>query len=107
MADIYKFIKMSLRDYSTNLQLLKGFLDWNSKNAYVAYIDRSINSISKTAEERYFEFCEKYRAIEQRVPQYLLASYLGMTPEFLSLLRKKNKKSSKLIYINIFSELSS
>ena len=30
-----------------------------------------------------------YRDIEQRVPQYMVASYLGITPEFLSSLRKK------------------
>ena len=70
---------------------IERFFRLKFQNAYVAYIDRSINSISKTAEERYFEFCEKYREIEQRVPQYILASYLGITPEFLSLLRKKNK----------------
>ena len=45
--------------------------------------------MSKTAEERYLEFRSKYRDIEQRVPQYMVASYLGITPEFLSSLRKK------------------
>lgn len=62
------------------------------QNAYVAFIDRSLNSISKTAEERYSEFCDKYPEIEQRVPQYALASYLGVTPEFLSVLRKRRIK---------------
>jgi CRP-like cAMP-binding protein len=73
-------------------QSIERFFRLKFQNAYVAFIDRTLNSISKTAEERYFEFCEKYREIEQRVPQYLLASYLGITPEFLSLLRKKNSK---------------
>ncbi|MBO0330292.1 Crp/Fnr family transcriptional regulator [[Muricauda] lutisoli] len=61
------------------------------EKAYVALQDRTINSMSKSAEERYLEFRSKYRSIEQRVPQYMVASYLGITPEFLSALRKKIK----------------
>ncbi|HHC78552.1 MAG TPA: Crp/Fnr family transcriptional regulator, partial [Flavobacteriia bacterium] len=41
------------------------------------------------AEERYLEFMEMYPDIIQKVPQYAVASYLGMTPEFLSKIRKK------------------
>jgi CRP-like cAMP-binding protein len=74
-------------------QAIERFYRLKFQKAYVSSIDRSLNSISKSAEERYFEFCNKYRDIEQRVPQYLLASYLGITPEFLSLLRKKQSKS--------------
>lgn len=59
------------------------------EKAYVSLQDRTLNAMSKTAEERYLEFRSKYRNIEQRVPQYMVASYLGITPEFLSALRKK------------------
>ena len=58
------------------------------EKAYVALQDRTINSLSKSAEERYEEFCKEHRDLEQRIPQYMLASYLGITPEFLSALRK-------------------
>jgi len=71
---------------------IERFFRLKFQNAYVAFIDRTLNSISKTAEERYSEFCEKYPDIEQRVPQYALASYLGITPEFLSVLRKRRIK---------------
>ncbi|MEM7297875.1 MAG: Crp/Fnr family transcriptional regulator, partial [Bacteroidota bacterium] len=50
---------------------------------------RALANIGKTAEERYLEYAEMYPQIIQRVPQYVLASYLGMTPEFLSKIRKK------------------
>jgi len=50
---------------------------------------RILSNIGKTAEERYIEFNSMYPSIVQRVPQYALASYLGMTPEFLSKIRKK------------------
>lgn len=45
------------------------------------------------AEQRYFEFLEKYSKIADKVPQYLIASYLGISAEFLSRIRKKQKNS--------------
>jgi CRP-like cAMP-binding protein len=54
---------------------------------------RIISNLTHTAEERYESFISKYPQIVQRVPQYALASYLGMTTEFLS--RIRNKKVSK------------
>ena len=56
---------------------------------------RVINSLTKTAEERYNYFMEKYPQLADRVPQYALASYLGMTSEFLSRIRNKKSKASK------------
>jgi len=44
---------------------------------------------SQTAEERYTNFNKLFPAFVQRVPQYMLASYLGFTPEFLSKIRAK------------------
>ncbi|QPH37789.1 Crp/Fnr family transcriptional regulator [Pedobacter endophyticus] len=44
---------------------------------------------SQTAEERYFHFNKLFPGFVQRVPQYMLASYLGFTPEFLSKIRAK------------------
>ena len=54
---------------------------------------RIISILTQTAEERYENFLNKYPQIVQRVPQYALASYLGMTTEFLS--RIRNKRVSK------------
>jgi CRP-like cAMP-binding protein len=54
---------------------------------------RIISNLTQTAEERYINFVSKYPQIVQRVPQYALASYLGMTTEFLS--RIRNKRVSK------------
>ena len=50
---------------------------------------RIISNLTQTAEERYENFIHKYPQIVQRVPQYALASYLGMTTEFLSRIRNK------------------
>lgn len=56
---------------------------------------RMLSALSKTAEERYEEFIEKYPIILNRVPQYALASYLGMSSEFLSKIRNKRVSSKK------------
>ncbi|HKR84502.1 MAG TPA: Crp/Fnr family transcriptional regulator [Terriglobales bacterium] len=50
---------------------------------------RIVSSLSASAEERYLEFLNVYPSIVRRVPQLMLASYLGMTPETLSRIRKK------------------
>jgi CRP-like cAMP-binding protein len=56
---------------------------------------RIISALTQTAEERYNEFMETYPSVAQRLPQYALASYLGMTTEFLSRIRnRKLKKNS-------------
>ncbi|XZF12783.1 Crp/Fnr family transcriptional regulator [Chitinophagaceae bacterium MMS25-I14] len=48
---------------------------------------RIISSLTLSAEERYEEFLETYPDVAQRLPQYAIASYLGMTTEFLSRIR--------------------
>ncbi|WP_345213919.1 Crp/Fnr family transcriptional regulator [Mucilaginibacter gynuensis] len=45
--------------------------------------------ISDSHEEQYRAFAAAYPQIVQQVPQYYIASYLGLTPEHLSRLRKK------------------
>jgi len=49
---------------------------------------RIVSSLSASAEERYLEFLATYPSIVRRVPQAMLASYLGITPETLSRIRK-------------------
>ncbi|AWW30753.1 Crp/Fnr family transcriptional regulator [Echinicola strongylocentroti] len=50
---------------------------------------RIITSNSSNAEQNYIDFIEKYPKISAKVPQYLIASYLGVTPEFISRIRKR------------------
>jgi CRP-like cAMP-binding protein len=49
---------------------------------------RIVSSLSASAEERYLEFMKVYPSIALRVPQSMLASYLGVTPETVSRIRK-------------------
>lgn len=59
------------------------------QNGFIALQQRIIQSHSLTAEERYSHFRVKYPTLEQRISQKLIAAYIGVTPEFLSALRKK------------------
>ena len=45
--------------------------------------------LGATAEERYLDFLKTYPNIFERVPQWMVASYLGITPESLSRVRKE------------------
>lgn len=59
------------------------------QKAFVAAQKRIVNNFSMEATSRYLQFREQYPDIEQRVPQYMIASYLGITKEFLSKIRRK------------------
>lgn len=78
-----------LEELFDQCQAVERFFRLKIQSAYVAQQDRTLDTMSKSAEERYLEFRERYRDLEQRVPQYMVASYLGVSPEHLSTIRKK------------------
>jgi len=53
---------------------------------------RIISALTRTAEERYDDFMAIYGSVSLRLPQYVLASYLGMTTQFLSKIRNSKAK---------------
>lgn len=64
-----------------------------TQKAFVAFQQRVVQNISMTAEDRYLAFQQKYPKIELRIPQKLVASYLGISAEFLSKIKKRLKES--------------
>lgn len=76
------------------IHALSEYFRLTTEKAFAFSRRRVISNISKTAEERYDEYCEKYPHIVNRVPQYVLASYLGMSAEFLSKIRKQKIRKS-------------
>jgi CRP/FNR family transcriptional regulator, anaerobic regulatory protein len=62
------------------------------ENSFVSLQKRLLQNISSTAEERYLAFLENYAHLTNRLPQTQIASFLGITPEFLSRLRNKQTK---------------
>ncbi len=59
------------------------------QNRQTATQKRIIFSMSASAEERYLDFIKTYPNLSQRIPQHMIASYLGITPESLSRIRKQ------------------
>lgn len=57
------------------------------QRAYAAALIRIQYLFTLTGEARYHHFLQSFPAFVQRIPQYMLASYLGFTPEFLSKIR--------------------
>jgi len=62
-------------------------------NSFIANLDRIHSVISSDAEQKYKNFMEKYPDLTYRVPQHMIASYLGITPETLSRVRKEIAKN--------------
>ncbi|NTS39916.1 Crp/Fnr family transcriptional regulator [Flavisolibacter sp. BT320] len=58
------------------------------QNNLIATQKRLLHSLSETAEEKYNRFLDTYPACRQRVPQHMIASYIGVSRETLSRLRK-------------------
>ena len=80
----------------TEIPQLERFFRIIIQKAYVFFQRRIIDNLSLTAKEKYLNFIKQYPQFEQRVPQYMIASYLGFTPEFLSKIRKERSiKRSK------------
>lgn len=59
------------------------------ENGFIRLQDRLLQNISSTAEERYQIFLELYPHLINRLSQVQIASFIGITPEFLSKLRGK------------------
>ncbi len=59
------------------------------ERALVASQKRIVRTMSMSAKDRYLHFRNVYPKIEQRIPQYLIASYLGITKEFLSKIKSQ------------------
>ncbi len=59
------------------------------ERSLVANQQRLMDNLSLPADERYERFCERYSTIKNCLPQKQIASYLGITPEFFSKLKKR------------------
>jgi len=88
-ASLLQVQKKALEELFLTVPAMERFFRIKIQSAYVALQERTIDALSKQAEQRYIDFLNKYRSIEQRIPQYMVASYIGVAPESLSFIRKK------------------
>ncbi|MGE5436258.1 MAG: Crp/Fnr family transcriptional regulator [Syntrophothermus sp.] len=56
---------------------------------YIATHQRIVDSLSISGEERYLKFIKTYPEMFEKIPQHQIASYLGLTPQSLSRIRKE------------------
>lgn len=73
----------------TNLPKIEKLFRVMTQKTHVALQRRMIDNLSKTADQRYIDFIEKYPALFQRLTNLQIAAYLGISHEFLSKIRKK------------------
>lgn len=110
VGDLYSFLTQSPANYLIDaledteiLQISKANLDklfervpkferffrLILQNAFIAQQQRISQNLSFTAEQRYLDFVTKYPKLEQRLSQKHVSRYIGITPVFLSMLRRK------------------
>lgn len=84
-----------IEDLFTEIPKLERFFRKITERALVSSRKRIVRNFSKTAKERYLIFKENYPKMEQRIPQYMIASYLGITKEFLSKIKGQIAKKKR------------
>jgi CRP-like cAMP-binding protein len=89
---IFQLSKEHLEKLFYNVPKVERFFRILMQNAYTREQLRVIENLSLTAEDRYDSFLIKYPHIAKAVTQKQIASYLGITPEFLSAIRKNKSK---------------
>jgi len=87
-AAVFFLNHTALEKLYTDVPKLERFFRILTQNGFNLYQRRITSALSKTAEERYLAFRKQYPGLEQRIAQKQIASYLGITPVFLSRLRK-------------------
>lgn len=88
-SDVLLLDRASFQKIMENIPAFASLFQAGIQKHASAKDERIIASLSASAEERYIDFLQKYPSIAQRVPQHMLASYLGVSPETLSRVRKQ------------------
>lgn len=93
-AVIFQMKYEDIEPLCKEIHALSEYFRLTTEKAFAYSRKRVVSNISKTAEERYMDYISKYPQIANRVPQYVLASYLGISAEFLSKIRARQLKKS-------------
>jgi CRP/FNR family transcriptional regulator, anaerobic regulatory protein len=91
-SNILQLHKKDLDELYIRVPKFERFFRIIMENAYIREQLRVIENLALPAEERYKNFLTKYPQIAKQVSQKRIASYLGITPEFLSVLRGSQSK---------------
>jgi CRP-like cAMP-binding protein len=91
-SNILQLSKANLEKLYHQVPKFERFFRILMQNAYTREQLRIIENLTLSAEQRYEHFLDKYPLFANAVSQKQIASYLGITPEFLSAIRKKKIK---------------
>ena len=91
-AEVVLLSKENQEKLYLEIPKLERFFRILTENSLVANQERLIDNLSLSAEERFEKFCKKYPTLIQKVSQKQIASYIGVTPEFLSKMKSKMLK---------------
>ena len=88
-ATLYKISRKNMEDLFLEIPQLETFFRKKMEKAFTSFQKRILSSLAQSAKERYLTFINAYPNIEQSVKNYHIASYLGITTESLSRIRKE------------------
>lgn len=88
-SDLLLISKKNKEFAYTNLPKIERLFRIMTQKTHVALQRRMIDNLSKTADQRYLDFIEKYPFLYNRLSNLQIAAYLGISHEFLSKIRKK------------------
>ena len=88
-ATLYKISRKNMEGLFLEIPQLETFFRKKMEKAFTSFQKRILSSLAQSAKERYLTFISTYPNIEQSVKNYHIASYLGITTESLSRIRKE------------------
>jgi CRP-like cAMP-binding protein len=86
-CEIFQIDKSSLESLYEKVPRFERFFRVKFQTAFLAEQQRVICNFTKTAQDRYLSFLKRFSGLEERIPQHQIASFLGITPQFLSQVR--------------------
>jgi CRP-like cAMP-binding protein len=88
-SEVLLIEKTKLEELYIKIPKFERFFRIAFQSAFVAMQQRILSKLSDPAEKNYLDFVHRYPEIEQAVPQHQVASYLGISPESLSRIRRQ------------------
>jgi len=90
--EVLQSTNAQIEEFLKHIPAFSGMANVISQNYTIANQKRMQGAMSYTAEERYEDLVSNYPQFLQRFPQNMIASYLGLSPETLSRIRKNSFK---------------
>ena len=90
-CELLLWTKAAKDEAPTRIPKLEKYFRIRYQTALMVLQRRIVDQVSQTAEDRYADLLATYSRLEQRLPQYVIASYLGITPQHLSRIKRQSR----------------